>query len=977
MKAMNKKVTSSPFRISFIYALFAGMWIILSDTLIESLHLSHTLSSTIQTSKGLVFVIVTTLLVYVLTNRFSKTNKRFNSVLSAMRDINQLILREKDAQKLLSGACHILISNNIYKDARIITFDNENQIKYIVSTDTSDAFNAFKEKLIQSWIPKCIKQTLSGDTFYSYTKNTLQNCEECPLKSLYGDTSAFTLELKYKNQIYGFLNLSVEKEYVQDDYELLMLEEVSRDITHALYNIENENRISNLQELYNNMIDSIDNLIFVKDTDFNYIACNTAFEKFVGKDKNNIIGKNDYDLFEHKTADFFREHDKHMMLGNESLSNFEWVTYPDDSRRYLLTVKSPLLNSQGKVIGLVGNSADFTEQNHLYELLQDAQSLAKLGSWEYIVETGKFWGSDEAKRIFGLPMETEFFNIKFIQECILEKERVGQAFIDLIEKDVPFDLEFEILPMDGSDRKTLSSIAKVERDTDATAKKVTGSLRDITEQEKAKTQLQISNDKFEKAFNNTPNIIVLSNLHTGKIYDVNASFELILGYKKEDVVGKTTFEIDLWHDIQDRKKYIESFTRNGLVDGEVYKFNTKGKSLITARVYASLVHIDEDDYILAVADDITEKEKNLKLLEEKKRELETILQEAPNPIMIHTQDGKVLLVNKIWEQLSGYTYEEIDTIEKWTQKAYPHKMSIAKKGISQLYALHQKKDEGVYEITTKNGDTIFWQFSSAPVGMIEGKQTVISSAMDITELKNKDEMILNQSRHAAMGEMIGMIAHQWRQPLSVISMNVNNILLNIALDDFNAIEAEKFSRDILEQTAHLSKTIDDFRNFFKPDKEISKVKMQNVLEDTFAIVKDSLTNNTIEFTPSYESESEVYAYTRELMQVFVNIINNSKDVLVAKKIQKPTIRLRIYDDAKYVNTEICDNGSGIDEDILQKIFDPYFTTKDEKTGTGLGLYMSKIIVENHLEGIIEAYNKTDGACLRVRLLKCEIKDRLT
>jgi signal transduction histidine kinase len=200
-------------------------------------------------------------------------------------------------------------------------------------------------------------------------------------------------------------------------------------------------------------------------------------------------------------------------------------------------------------------------------------------------------------------------------------------------------------------------------------------------------------------------------------------------------------------------------------------------------------------------------------------------------------------------------------------------------------------------------------------------------------------------------------------------MAANNVLLDIALDSFDATEAEKFSQSILNQTSHLSKTIDDFRNFFKPDREVSKIKLQNIIEETVTIVNNSLVNNSIELQTSFESDSEVDAYPRELMQVFVNIINNAKDAMLSSGIEKPIIKIKVYDDDKYVNTEICDNGNGIDLAVLPKIFDPYFTTKDEKTGTGLGLYMSKMIIEDHLKGVIEACNKKHGACFRVRLLK--------
>ena len=239
----------------------------------------------------------------------------------------------------------------------------------------------------------------------------------------------------------------------------------------------------------------------------------------------------------------------------------------------------------------------------------------------------------------------------------------------------------------------------------------------------------------------------------------------------------------------------------------------------------------------------------------------------------------------------------------------------------------------------------------------------------ITELKHKDEMLINQSRHAAMGEMIGMIAHQWRQPLSSISMDANNMLLDIAIDKFSMSASEEYANSIAEQTQHLSHTIDDFRNFFKPDKVIVEVNIKDILGQTLSIVKDSLKNNNIEFKSTFETQREVNAYPRELMQVFVNIITNAKDAVISKRVKKAQINIRVYEDKKYVNTEICDNGGGIDVEILPKVFDPYFSTKDEKTGTGLGLYMSKMIIQEHLNGVIEMRNTDDGACCTVRLVK--------
>jgi signal transduction histidine kinase len=282
----------------------------------------------------------------------------------------------------------------------------------------------------------------------------------------------------------------------------------------------------------------------------------------------------------------------------------------------------------------------------------------------------------------------------------------------------------------------------------------------------------------------------------------------------------------------------------------------------------------------------------------------------------------------------------------------------------------KKEGESIFQFKALKKDTsTFEAFMAVKYFEHIGKKYYMGSTMDITELKRKDEMLINQSRHAAMGEMIGMIAHQWRQPLSTISMDANNMLLDIAMQNLDISSSEAYAKSISQQTQHLSKTIDDFRNFFKPDKVISKVNLKDVLTQTMSIVADSLKNNNIKLISSFEAQKQVKAYPRELMQVFVNIITNSKDALTHLKRDNAVINVRVYEDDKYINTQICDNGGGIEADILSKVFDPYFSTKDEKTGTGLGLYMSKMIIEDHLCGMIEVENKDNGACFKVSLLK--------
>jgi len=234
------------------------------------------------------------------------------------------------------------------------------------------------------------------------------------------------------------------------------------------------------------------------------------------------------------------------------------------------------------------------------------------------------------------------------------------------------------------------------------------------------------------------------------------------------------------------------------------------------------------------------------------------------------------------------------------------------------------------------------------------------------ELVEKDAMILAQSRQAAMGEMISMIAHQWRQPLSTITLQISNLKINSLLGKQSVDDTNNALEHISDTIIYLSETIDDFQSFFKPNKKQEKKCICELVERGTNFALPRLKVADIELHYTCDKKIYVLTYPNEFAQVIINIINNSIDALLDNPVKKPAIKVGITHDQQTIEICICDNAGGISPQIINKIFEPYFSTKG-KNGTGLGLYMSKMIIENELGGLLQVKNCNGGAEFTIKI----------
>ncbi len=240
---------------------------------------------------------------------------------------------------------------------------------------------------------------------------------------------------------------------------------------------------------------------------------------------------------------------------------------------------------------------------------------------------------------------------------------------------------------------------------------------------------------------------------------------------------------------------------------------------------------------------------------------------------------------------------------------------------------------------------------------------------EISKRLEQEQLLIQQSKLASMGEMIGNIAHQWRQPLAQISAIHMNMKVTY---DFNKFTKEYLDTKIKEAnklTSYMSQTISDFQNFFKPQGEKEEFSIQKACQEAYFIVESSLKYHGIEVSLDIKEDINVFGYKNEYSQVILNILSNAKDILLERQIENPKINIEIKNGENYAIVKIHDNAGGIKENIIDKIFDPYFTTRYKTQGTGIGLYMSKNIIERNMNGYINVKNVDNGALFTIKVAK--------
>jgi PAS domain S-box-containing protein len=507
-------------------------------------------------------------------------------------------------------------------------------------------------------------------------------------------------------------------------------------------------------------------------------------------------------------------------------------------------------------------------------------------------------------------------------------------------------------------------------------------------------ELQNQKELYDLVFENSSNGVLIIDIDSGTFTHCNYRIVEILNYhSKEDVLQMHPSQLSPEYQPDGQRSDVKAdiMMQKALKEGSItfeWEHKRATTELFWAEITLTRIEVEGKRMLHVVWKDIDSRKRSREALENMNLILEERVKEATQSLKLKNKVLQESINN--FQNVLDTTMEMIVLIDEnrrvvdinlsgMKMIGYSEKSELLNTHISN-YILESdlpkiQKSMALevadpYELTLiKKDGTLIPVLASAKNIISNGKKVRMSTILDLTEIKYQEKLLQQQARLAQMGEMMSMIAHQWRQPLGAISSAILSINTKQESGKFNLDVKEereamvhfldKKHKNIMEYVQVLSSTIDDFRNFFKQDKAKELASLTIPIKRALNIVNNSMRSKNIALKSLFKCQEKLMIYPNEMMQVILNILKNAEDNFVERKSSHAKIFISTFKENDLFVIEITDNGGGIDAKTLPHIFEPYFSTKDEKNGTGLGLYMSKIIIEEHMKGSLSVKNISD------------------
>ena len=488
----------------------------------------------------------------------------------------------------------------------------------------------------------------------------------------------------------------------------------------------------------------------------------------------------------------------------------------------------------------------------------------------------------------------------------------------------------------------------------------------------------------------------------GVVLDWNPGAERLQGYRAEEIMGQ---HFSLFYSQEDRKagrpeEDLETAATEGQIEVERWRVRKDGSGF-WADVMITALHDEEGTLrgFSEVTRNITERKQWETEVQNARKYAENIVETVREPLVVLNSDLKVLTANHSFydtfkvnpdETIGNFIYDlgnrqwDIPELRVLLEELLPHEavmhgyqvehefLDIGRKTIL-LNAREIYRDIGSPVILLAMEDITERRVVEEALAEKRRELEELNAYLEervvkaVDELRQKDQIMILEYRQAVLGQLINNIAHQWRQPLNSLGLVIQQLPLYYQSGEFTVQFLKKITAKGMKLIQDMSRTIDEFRNFFRPDEVEVAFSVNQVIARTLSLVEESFKNDSIHITIHPDGDPHANGYPNQYSQALLNILMNARDALVERKVPEPRIALHIFSEGDKAVVTITDNAGGIADEILGRLFDPYFTTKGPDKGIGIGLFMSKSIIEKNMEGRLQVSNTGSGAEFRIEV----------
>ena len=740
------------------------------------------------------------------------------------------------------------------------------------------------------------------------------------------------------------------------------------------------------KDFFKAIINCVGDPIFVKDEQYQYVLANDTYCERVGKTRQSVLGKTDYELFPKERADVFRSRDEHIFKTGQGNAEEEQIRdVVDGSPRVVITKKTLYVDNSGKKY-IIGAIRDVTKPKRTKAALLESETkyrtmIENSVAGVYIYQdNGLCFVNKRCCEIIGYP-EEELLGLNPIMFTHPEDRKIAQEAVErsLAGEADSMKLKVRAVKKDGSDIVvTVLGNTMLYRGRPA----IMGTVYDITEQERTQEQLRRSEDKFKKAFYTSPDAININRAGDGMYVSVNAGFTELTGYSEEDVTGKTSVEINIWHDQNDRARLIEGLRAQGKVENLDARFRLKSGEVKYGIMSATLIDLDGVPHILSITRDITQRKQAEEQIRRSEERLRLLIDSVPFGAHIYELDKDDRLVFKGYNrsadrilgmdnaQFLGKTIEEAfpPLTETEIPAAYKRAASTGEGFESNYVSYAEGRISGAYQVHA---------FQTAP-------RRMAAFFMDITERTRAEQererlqtQLVQAQRMESVGRLAGGVAHDFNNVLTVILGYAQMGMMRCTPSEpiYGMLK-------IIEDSAHRSAEIVKQLLAFARKQTIAP-KILDLNDTVVGMLKmlQRLIGEEIDF--AWMPGSGLWSIKidpSQVDQLLANLCVNARDAIDG--VGKITIETEnvVFDAAycdvnagfipgEYVMLAVSDDGCGMDRDTVSHIFEPFFTTKERGKGTGMGLATVYGIVKQN-GGFINVYSEPGkGSTFKIYLPK--------